>query len=246
MRILVIALVHLSVAHTCVDGKRFGRFLRDKVDYRTGGTRAVQRTAGSFYNLDTVDGVQVETLVVEIPGHVARHALAVHQEQHVAGVEPLHGDFVSEAHLLDIQTGSFLLQCLLQVAVSGFDQLLAAQDLRRNGRHLDGSRCTRTGDDYLVQSQMILFQIDGLLGFGRFYLSCCRNKTDIGYFVIIRFLGGDFQFRQPVHIRDAPLQVLQRFVIGIDHSGRDDRLFRPFLQNFELYFTLCLGIHTCQ
>lgn len=155
LRILVIALVHLSVAHTCVDGKRFGRFLRDKVDYRTGGTRAVQRTAGSFYNLDTVDGVQVETLVVEIPGHVARHALAVHQEQHVAGVEPLHGDFVSEAHLLDIQTGSFLLQCLLQVAVSGFDQLLAAQDLRRNGRHLDGSRCTRTGDDYLVQSQMI-------------------------------------------------------------------------------------------
>ena len=96
LRILVIALVHLSVAHTCVDGKRFGRFLRDKVDYRTGGTRAVQRTAGSFYNLDTVDGVQVETLVVEIPGHVARHALAVHQEQHVAGVEPLP---VSYTHL---------------------------------------------------------------------------------------------------------------------------------------------------
>ena len=36
----------------------------------------------------------------------------------------------------------------------------------------------------------------------------------------IRFLGGDFQFRQPVHIRDAPLQVLQRFVIGIDQIGR--------------------------
>ena len=55
---------------------------------------------------------------------------------------PLTNEMSDLVLLLDIQTGSFLLQCLLQVAVSGFDQLLAAQDLRRNGRHLDGSRST--------------------------------------------------------------------------------------------------------
>ncbi len=141
-RVLVVALVHLSPAHTSLNVDRLSGLLGDEVDDGTRGTTSVEGTAGTLHNLDAVDGMEVETLVVEVTSHVARQSLAVLQEEHVAGIQALHGNLVAEAHLLDIHTRCFLLQRLGEVGIASIHQFLATEHLRAHWREFDGSGCT--------------------------------------------------------------------------------------------------------
>ena len=119
LRILVVALVHLSITHSGVYRQRFGGLFGYQVDDSSSRTASVEGGACTFHYLDAVYGMKVETFIVQVARHVARHTFAVHQEQHVPGIQSLHGDFVSEAHFLYIQSRSFLLESLLQIGVSG-------------------------------------------------------------------------------------------------------------------------------
>ena len=188
--------------------------------------------------------MEVEAFIVQVARHVARHALAVHQEQHVPCIQSLHGDFVAEAHFLYVQSRSFLLECLLQVGVSGIHQLLAAQYLCGYGGQFDGACRTRTRHDHFVQPQCILFHIDGLLRFGCFYRSGFRHKADICQLIVPTAFPRKLQHGLSVHIRDGVHRVPQLRVVGIGHIGGYDRLFRPFLQHRQPEVPLGCRIRT--
>lgn len=75
--ILVVGLVHLSPAYTSLNIDRLGGLLGDEVDDGTRCTASIEGTAGTFHDFDAVDGMEVETLIVEVTRHVARQSLAI-------------------------------------------------------------------------------------------------------------------------------------------------------------------------
>ena len=229
LRIFVVALVHLSITHSGVYRQRFGGLFGYQVDDSSSRTASVEGGACTFHYLDAIDGMKVEAFIVQVARHVARHALAVHQEQHVPGIQSLHGDFVAEAHFLYVQSRSFLLESLLQIGVSGIHQLLAAQYLRCYGGQFDGACRTRTRHDYFVQAQCVFFQVNGFGRFGGFYPSRIGHEADVGHFVIPRVTGRKFQYGLPIRVGDGVLRVLHGLVVSIGNVGGDDGLFRPVL-----------------
>ena len=76
-RILVVGLVHLSPAYTSLNVDRFGSFLGDEVDDGTRRTASIEGTAGTLHDFNAVDGMEVESLIVEITRHVARQSLTI-------------------------------------------------------------------------------------------------------------------------------------------------------------------------
>ncbi len=124
LRILVVGLVHLSPAYTSLNVDRLGGFLGDEVDDGTRRTASIEGTAGTLHDFDAVDGMEVESLIVKVTRHVARQSLTILQEEHVAGIQALHGDFVAETHLLDVHTRGLLLQGLGQVGIACIYQFL--------------------------------------------------------------------------------------------------------------------------
>ena len=220
LRILVVALVHHPVAHSCVYRQRLVGLLRYEVDYRTCGTAAIQGAAGPLHYLHTVDGVEVEALVVEIARHIARHALSIHKEKHVACIQSLHRNLVAETYLLYVQSRRLLLKCLLQVAVSCLYQLFAAKHLGGHCRQLQRTGCLRAGYDHFVQSQGILLHVDGLNCIFRFDDSRGRHKTDIVHLIIVcRVADSQFHFRRSLCIGDGMSRILHILIIGIRHDG---------------------------
>ena len=182
LRMLVIAFIHLPITYSGIYRERFVCLLGNQINDCTGRTWSVEGTARTFHYLDAIYGMQVKTFVIQITRHVACHALSVHQKQHVACVQPLHGDFITEPHLLYVKSRRFLLQCLLKITISGIYQCFAAKYLCRNRRHLDGTGCTWTCHDNFIYSQVIFFHIND------FFILCPSNLPRHRYIADISHL----------------------------------------------------------
>jgi len=155
-----VPLVHLCVAYTGIDGQRLRGLLGNQVDDCSGGTAAVQGACCPFYNLYAVEGVQIETLVIEVSGHVAGHAFAVHEKHDVPGIQTLHRHFAAETYFLYVQSRCLLLQHLLDVSVAGIHHSPAADNLRLYGRQFYRTCRMRTGHDYFTDFFGICFHIE--------------------------------------------------------------------------------------
>ena len=183
-RVLVVVLIHLSPAQAGPYIQRSVGFLGDKIDDCPRCPTAIKGAAGSLHDFNAVDGMQVETFVVQVARHLARHPLTVLQEQHMTSIKSLHGDVVAEGHFLDVQSRCFLLQGVLQIAVSRIDELFSTQDLCRHGRQLDGAFRSRTRHHHVVQMQNILMQDDAHHRVMRLYVTFSGNIANGRYFII--------------------------------------------------------------
>ena len=182
--------------------------------------------------------MEVETLVVEVARHVARQSLAVLQEEHVAGIQALHGDFIAEAHLLDVHARRLLLQGLGEVGIAGIHQFLAAEHLRAHWRELDGTGGTGTGNHHLVHLHHVLGheELEGVVASDG---SLQRVVTHGNHLVItlaaLRHLHGSLA----IHVGDNTLWRFQFLVVGVGDYCADDGLLGRLLGDGKLHLALC-------
>ena len=236
-RILVVGLVHLSPAHTSLNVDRLGSFLGDEVDDGTRRTASVECTAGTFHDFDAVDGMEVESLIVEVTRHVARQSLTILQEEHVAGIQSLHGDFVAESHFLDIHTRSLLLQGLGQVGIACIYQFLTTEHLRAHWRELDRSGGTGTSNHHLVHLHHVL----GHEELEEAVASDGSPQRVIahGYHLVITLVT--LRHRDSsltIHVGNNTLWRFQFLVVGVGDDCADDRLLGCLLCDGKLHLTL--------
>ena len=237
-RILVVGLVHLSPAYTSLNVDRLGSFLGDEVDDGTRRTASIEGTAGTFHDFDAVDGMEVETLIVEVTSHVARQSLTILQEEHVAGIQALHGDFVAEAHLLDVHTRCLLLQCLGQVGIACIHQFLTAEHLRAHWRELDRSGGTGTSNHHLVHLHHVFCheELEGVAASD----DSIQRVIAHGYHLVItlvtlRHRDGSLT----IHVGNNTLWRFQFLVVGVGDDCADDWLLSGFVEDTELHLSLC-------
>ena len=237
-RILVVGLVHLSPAYTSLNVDRFGSFLGDEVDDGTRRTASVEGTAGTLHDFDAVDGMEVESLIVEVTRHVARQSLTILQEEHVAGIQALHGDFVAETHLLDVHTRCLLLQSLGQVGIACIYQFLTAEHLRAHWRELDRSGGTGTCNHHLVHLHHVFCheEFEGAVASD----GSPQRVIAHGYHLVItlvtlRHRDGSLT----IHVGNNTLWRLQFLVVGVGDDCTDDWLLSGFVEDTELHLSLC-------
>ena len=237
-RILVVGLVHLSPAYTSLNVDRLGGLLGDKIDDGTRCTASIERTAGTLHDFDAVDGMEVESLIVEVTRHVARQSLTILQEEHVAGIQALHGDFVAEAHLLDVHTRCFLLQRLGQVGIACIYQFLTADHLRAHWRELDRSGGTGTSNHHLVHLHHVLGheELEGVAASdGSLQRVIAHGYHLVITLVTLRHRDGSLT----IHVGNNTLWRFQFLVVGVGDDCADDWLLSGFVEDTELHLSLC-------
>ena len=181
--------------------------------------------------------MEVETLVVEVTRHVARQSLAVLQEEHVAGIQALHGNLVAEAHLLDIHTRSLLLQCLGQVGITGIHQLLAAEHLRAHWRELDRSGGTGTCNHHLVHLHHVFCheKLEGaVVSDGSLQRVIAHGYHLVITLATLRHRDGSLT----IHVGNNTLWRFQFLVVGVGDDCADDWLLGCLLCDGKLHLAL--------
>ena len=235
--ILVVGLVHLSPAYTSLNVDRLGGLLGDKVDDGTRCTASIEGTAGTLHDFDAVDGMEVESLIVEVTRHVARQSLAILQEEHVARIQALHGNFVAESHLLDIHTRGLLLQRLGQVGIACIYQFLTADHLRAHRRKLDWSGSTGTSNHHLVHLHHVFCheELEGAdASDGSLQRVIAHGYHLVITLVTLRHRDGSLT----VHIGDGTLWRLQFIIVGVSDDCADDWLLGCLLCDCKLHLAL--------
>ena len=182
--------------------------------------------------------MEVESLIVEVTRHVARQSLTILQEEHVAGIQALHGDFVTETHFLDIHTRGLLLQSLGQVGIACIYQFLTAEHLRAHWRELDRSGGTGTSNHHLIHLHHVLGheELEGVVASD----GSLQRVVAHGYHLIItlvtlRHRDGSLT----IHVGNNTLWRLQFLVVGVGDDCADDRLLCGFVEDTELHLSLC-------
>ena len=235
--ILVVGLVHLSPAYTSLNVDRLGGLLGDKIDDGTRCTASIEGTAGTLHDFDAVDGMEVESLIVEVTRHVARQSLAILQEEHVAGIQALHGDFVAETHLLDVHTRCLLLQSLGQVGIACIYKFLTAEHLRAHWRELDRSGGTGTSNHHLVHLHHVFCheKLEGAVASD----GSLQRVVAHGYHLVItlvtlRHRDGSLT----IHVGNNTLWQFQFLVVGVGDDCADDWLLGCLLCDGKLHLAL--------
>ena len=182
--------------------------------------------------------MEVESLIVEVARHVARQSLTILQEEHVAGIQALHGDFVAEAHLLDVHTRGLLLQSLGQVGIACIYQFLTADHLRAHWRELDRSRGTGTSNHHLVHLHHVFCheELEGAVASD----GSPQRVIAHGYHLVITLVT--LRHRDgclTIHVGNNTLWRLQFLVVGVGDDCADDWLLSGFVEDTELHLSLC-------
>ena len=181
--------------------------------------------------------MEVESLVVEVTSHIACQSLTVLQEEHVTGIQALHGDFVAEAHLLDIHTWCLLLQSLGEVGITGIHQFLATEHLCAHWREFDRSGGTRASNDHLIHLHHVLGheELEGVVASD----GSIQRVVAHGYHLVItlatlRHRDGSLT----IHVGNNTLWRFQFLVVGVGDDCADDWLLGCLLCDGKLHLAL--------
>ena len=243
--VLVVALISLCPSHTRLNVERLCGLFRDEIDNRSRSTASIERTARALHNLYAVDGVEVETFVVEIACHIARHALSVLEKQDMARVESLHRDFVAEPHFLDVHSWCFLLQGVLQVAIPSVHKCLSAQHLRGDGGELHGAFCSGTRNYSSVNIHHVLVHLHLEFVFGKRERARDRNIARHTY--LIKIVGHITRFQMEKRLTIGicnRLDGMGKFFVGRKaHQCACQRMPCAFLYHSHLHLVLRQNVH---
>ena len=122
------------VAGVRVGGPRLQILAADDVDYAAYGIRAIECRRGAFHYLDAAHVVEVHAVVVRVVHRLARHALAIDEEEDGVAAETTHVERCLLAHgEAELQSGNLLRQHVLDVgSISDLD-VVEADESRHDG-----------------------------------------------------------------------------------------------------------------